>query len=50
LQNRDKELAIAKAHNLKLQTNSKHLVAKIVEADKVIKNIEALQQKYNELN
>ncbi len=50
MQNKDKELAIAKAHNLKLQTDNKHLVAKIVEIDKVIRKVEVLQQEYNELN
>ncbi len=39
-----------KAQLLKLQTKNKHLVAKGVEAEKVIKNAEALQQEYNELN
>jgi hypothetical protein len=50
LQNKYKELAIAKAHNLKLQTNNKHLVTKIVEIEKIIRKVEILQHEYNELN
>ncbi len=50
MQNKYKELAIAKAHNLKLQTNNKHLVTKIVEIEKIIRKVEILQHEYNELN
>jgi hypothetical protein len=39
-----------KAQLLKSQTKNKHLVAKGVEVEKAIKKVEALQQKYNELN
>jgi hypothetical protein len=46
----DKELAIAKAQNLKLQTNNKHLVAKSVETSEAIIKVEVLQHEYNELN
>ncbi len=35
---------------LKLQIKNKHLVAKIVEAERAIKKVEVLQQEYNELN
>jgi dynactin complex subunit len=38
-----------KTQFLKLQTKNKHLVAKNVEVERVIKKAEALQSEYNEL-
>ncbi len=39
-----------KAQLLQMQTQNKHMVAKGVEVERVIKKVEALQQEYNELN
>ncbi len=39
-----------KTQLFKLHTKNKHMVVEGVEAEKVIKKVEALQQEYNELN
>jgi hypothetical protein len=44
LQNKYKDLVIMKTQLFKLHTNNKHLIAKNVEVEKVIKKVEALQQ------
>jgi len=43
LHNRDKDLATMKTQLFKLHTKNKHMVVEGVEAEKVIKKVEALQ-------
>ncbi len=43
-------MATVKTQFFKLQTKNKHMVAKGVEVEKVIKKVEDLQQEYNEMN
>ncbi len=49
LPNINKDLTNVKTQFFKLKTKNKHLLVKSVEVEKVIKKVEALQSKYNEL-